>query len=556
MRTIFLISVFVVQSFSLWAVQDEQQITNYTREDCQKLIDEADEQLGNNKFADALEKLLEAERIAEQHQWNDKLWYVKNQIGMIYYYISGFGDALSYYQESLAIIEKDKTLNEKATYTLNRIGILYGQEGKNKEALKYYEKAYEIVKNQSGSWRKQLASNIAEAYINTDEIEKGLELLNKVKNDTGTRVSDFLWNAIYIKALIANNKISEAQKITEPFYAELISDSKKGNLGHCFVCIAALLSEIYEKSNKIDKAMIPANQALFHTDKFSDHVELYNIISRLYLQKGEYKTALLYKDSAFVAKDSLIASINRSQYEMNKVKFKTQEYQNELKTEKERKRAQQKIFFGSAILSFVLFFSLYRGLRNRIVKQKQKVIISSLELEKEKKEHQLAEKQKLLVENELETNKLKQQQLDYQVAEKNRKLTAKALYFTKRNKLIQDIIYTIEVNSNKTDNKEIAKQIRAIKNILKADDQQENFMNHFESVNPNFFKRLKEKHPQLTANDIRFLCYVFMNLNLKEISSVFNITYNAAEIRKRRIQKKIGLNKEASLFDYMISIVD
>src|SRR5690606_29650234 len=108
----------------------------------------------------------------------------------------------------------------------------------------------------------------------------------------------------------------------------------------------------------------------------------------------------------------------------------------------------------------------------RIVKQKQKAIISSLELEKEKKEHQLSEKQKLLVEKELETTKLRQQQLKHEVDQKNRKLTAKALYFTKRNKLMQDIIYTIEVNSNKTDNKEIAKQIRAIKNILKVDDQQ------------------------------------------------------------------------------------
>src|SRR5690606_33988956 len=115
--------------------------------------------------------------------------------------------------------------------------------------------------------------------------------------------------------------------------------------------------------------------------------------SRLYLQKGEYRTALLYKDSAFIAKDSLTASINRSQYEMNKVKLKTQEYQNELKAEKERKRAQQKIFFGAAILSLVVFFSIYRGLTNRIDKQKQKAAISLLELEKEKKEHQLAEKQ-------------------------------------------------------------------------------------------------------------------------------------------------------------------
>lgn len=542
--------------FSLAVNAQETKPAENTREACQKLMDEAQEYEKNKEYAATYKKLLKAELLAEQNQWNDKLWDIKNEIGQLFYFTSGFGDALLYYQQSIDIIKKDETLSEKATYPLNGIAVLYQRERKYDEALKYYIKAYEVVKNKSGSWRKLVASNMADAYIKTNEVEKGLELLNEVKNDKGKRTSNFIWQAIYIEALIANNQISEAQNIAEPMYAELMSDSKKGNMAHCFICIAGLVSEIYEKSNKIDKAIIPIKEALYYSDNLPDHVDGYEIISRLYLRKGEYKTALLYKDSAFIAKDSLTASINRSQYEMNKVKFKTQDYQNELKTEKERKRAQQNIFFGAAILSLVLFFSIYRGLRNRIVKQKQEAAISSLELEKEKKEHQLAEKQKLLTEKELEMTKLKQESLKHQVTEKNRKLTTKALYFTKRNKLIQDIIHTIEVNSSKTDNKEVARQIRAIKNILKADDQQEDFMNHFESVNPDFFKRIKEKHPQLTSNDIRFLCYVFMNLNLKEIGSIFNITYNAVEIRKRRIKEKMGLNKEASLFDYIISIGD
>src|SRR5690606_7541553 len=123
----------------------------------------------------------------------------------------------------------------------------------------------------------------------------------------------------------------------------------------------------------------------------------------------------------------------------------------------------------------------------------------------------------------------------------------------KRNKLIEDIIHSLETNSQKLDDKQRGYQIRSIKNILKADDQQEDFMIHFESINPVFLKQLKNKHPELTANDIRCLCYVFMKLTMKEIASILNITYNACKKRKWKIKEKMKLAKTDSLYDYLFS---
>lgn len=301
-----------------------------TPEACQKLIDDAGNDLKENKYPDALEKLLEAELMAQQNQWNDKLWDIKTRIGSIYYYTSGFGEALSYYQEALSIIQKIKKLHEKSFSPLNCIAVLYGREGKYLTSIEYYEKAFEIIKNKKGSSRKMVASNMADAYIKTGQVKKALELLNEVKNDEGSDVINFLWQSIYIEALIATGKISEAQKIAETIYSELILEDRRGKIAHCFMCIAGLLSEIYENQNEFDKAILLAKEARLYTKKLSDHVDLYEMISKLYLQKGEYKAALLYKDSAFTAKDSLTASINRSQYEISKVRFKVSEYQNEL----------------------------------------------------------------------------------------------------------------------------------------------------------------------------------------------------------------------------------
>jgi len=512
----------------------------HTREVCQHLINEARKDIGDKNYSMALEKLLKAELIAGQNQWNDKLWLIKSRIGSIYYNTSSFGEALRYCQESLAITQKYKELNTKSYHPLNIIAVLYGREGENKKALEYYKRAYEVIKDEKGSSRKMIACNMADALIKTNEIEKGLDLLNEVKNDEGSSAINFLWQSIYIEALIANGQIVEAQKIAEPIYIELTSESKEDNTDHCFVCIAGLLSEIYEKLNKIDQAIDPAQEALLRTEKLSDHVDLYEMISRLYLQKGEYKTALLYKDSAFITKDSLTGSINRSQYELSKVKLNVSEYQSEINKKKEQQKQQQLFFIIIVVFILVIAFFIYRSLKSKVTKQKQKTIIANLAFEKEKKE-------RLLAEQELEIKK-------HETAKRNRELSAKALYISNRNELIQDIISKLENNKKTRQNEEVVQLIKTIKSFLKTDNHLEDFIKHFEGVNPVFLKKLKEKHPELTANDTRFLCYVYMNLSMKEVSIIFSITYDACRKRIKRIENRMNLDEETSLYDYLISI--
>src|SRR5690606_12904022 len=128
------------------------------------------------------------------------------------------------------------------------------------------------------------------------------------------------------------------------------------------------------------------------------------------------------------------------------VKFKVSEYQNELTAKKKQQKTERKLFIIAIVLGLITLFSIYKALKNKVVKQKQAALITNLELEKEKKEHLLSEK-------ELETNKLKQQQLKHEIAEKNRELTAQTLYLTNRNELIQEIVKSLENDKNTAGNK-------------------------------------------------------------------------------------------------------
>lgn len=534
--------------FVLTLYAQKSSLSVNTREACQQLFDVSGEEISNKNYAVALEKLLKAELMAKENQWNDLLSHIKNRIGTIYTYLSSFGEALEYYQESFSIAQKNNELYEKASSPLANIGLLYEKEKKYEDALYYFTKAYSLVQDTDDALKKHIAVLMANVYNRTEQPEKSFKILNETKNDVDNSVVNFIWKAAYIDALYTKGEVIKAEHDAKQLYAELNEGKYKNPRQACYACLVEIMSNIYIELNQIDLALIYIKDGLQKTDELTSRIELYEKVSDLYLEKAQYTLALQYKDSVVQAKDSLSVTINRNLFEANKAKFRVQEYQNDLIKEKERKKKQQSVFIGIAVLGLFVFAMVYIVLRNNILRQKQRAIITDLQLQKEREELLSAEK-------ELQINVLKQEQLKHEVAEKNREFAAKALYLTKRNKLIEDIIRSLEINSQKFGDKQIGSQIRSIKNILKADDQQENFMNHFESVNPAFLIQLKNKHPQLTANDVRFLCYVYMNLSIKEISMVFNITYNACVIRKQRIMEKMHLDKKKdSLYDYVLNI--
>ena len=96
--------------------------------------------------------------------------------------------------------------------------------------------------------------------------------------------------------------------------------------------------------------------------------------------------------------------------------------------------------------------------------------------------------------------------------------------------------------------------LRQLNDNVQTDEHWNSFLSHFEEVNQDFLTELKNKHPNLNSNDIRFICYVFMNLTSKEICSIFNITQEACRKRKERISKKLGLDNGESLYEYLSQI--
>ena len=238
-------------------------------------------------------------------------------------------------------------------------------------------------------------------------------------------------------------------------------------------------------------------------------------------------------------------------YQNSEIKMKLQDSQKELESEKRLK------FYVAAFCILVLallswlFRTLYlKNRQKRTIAERNEQIIS-LELKNKENDNLLLEQQ--IKEKETE-GLLEKEKLKNELESRNRKLAANAIHIAQRNDKIEQYILKLKQNSEILKSDHLSRQLDHLKIILTKEDNNDDFLTHFERINSKFIDSLKERHPDLTLNDIRYICYVYMNLSTKEISSIFNITIEACRKRKERISKKMNLCNSNDLYNYISGI--
>ena len=100
----------------------------------------------------------------------------------------------------------------------------------------------------------------------------------------------------------------------------------------------------------------------------------------------------------------------------------------------------------------------------------------------------------------------------------------------------------------------IKKLIKKINNHLVDKEDWLAFELHFRNAHAQFFDNLREKHPNLSSNDIKLSAYLKLNLSSKEIASLMNIAISSVEQGRYRLRKKLELDSEISLVNYIQNI--
>ena len=204
-------------------------------------------------------------------------------------------------------------------------------------------------------------------------------------------------------------------------------------------------------------------------------------------------------------------------------------------------------FSGLSYVSFILIKTrVNHEKRKAYLTQRKKMIRQGIELKHKAQE----------AENEL--NVLKNEKLQTDIIYKSKELANVTMDIIQKNIVLGDIKETLQdlvrENPSLRESNKINNLIRKINKGLEQKDKWVVFEKNFDQVHENFLHRLKELHPELTSKDMRLAAYLRMNLASKEIAPLMNISVRSLEISRYRLRKKLNIDREHNLYDYLMNI--
>jgi len=75
-----------------------------------------------------------------------------------------------------------------------------------------------------------------------------------------------------------------------------------------------------------------------------------------------------------------------------------------------------------------------------------------------------------------------------------------------------------------------------------------------DETDPAFLPSLYKKFPSLTPIDLKYCCYLRMNMTNDDIKNVFGISLESVRTHKYRLKKKMALSKDEDLRNFLLSV--
>ena len=205
------------------------------------------------------------------------------------------------------------------------------------------------------------------------------------------------------------------------------------------------------------------------------------------------------------------------------------------------------------ILYFILFtgFLYALNLRN---KEKLRLQAEKLKMEQDKK----LKLERIKTKNKLESERIttKNELLEKELTYKSKMLANSTMTLIQKNRMLADLKEMIEKETRKPGADGLQKQkiFNLIDRNINSDSDWQIFEQNFAAVHKDFFETLKDKHPDITAGELRLAAYVRLNLSSKEIAPLLNISIRSVENKRYRLRKRLAITKADSLKNYLMRL--
>jgi tetratricopeptide (TPR) repeat protein len=456
-----------------------------------------------NNFPEALNHYQAALAKARELNNPKMIAILSVSLGAIYSGNNEFDKAYKYLMDAKDAFAKAGITNTVSLMT--NLGVLYSRQNKYAEALQYYEQGI-IQQEATGAVNADLAT----LYSNAGGMHLALHDYNQALNDL-------------FKALAIQQNLNNTKSIAFIY----------SNIGNAYRRAAALNNmsslpdSLQNKNILLKKALYFTQQSLAITEDMGIReisLDNYSGLSDIYSMLGNDKEAYTYLNKYTQLKDSLRDIKQEKEFARIEAEFNVKKTTDSLKylTALKDEEARQRKLERNSLVSAITLIGIITALLINRQKQKQVQKRKIAEAEKNKAEE--------YAHAQLEDFKQRIQE---------------------KNQLIETITAEIDKYKEQNGTQHTTLDYTLLKEleqaILLTDEQWDAFKNTFDKVHIGYIIRLKEKMPDISPAETRFMVLSKLKLSNKEMAGMLGVTPQAMRTNKYRLMKKLGIEDDELL---------
>jgi DNA-binding CsgD family transcriptional regulator len=422
------------------------------------------------------------------------------------------------------------------------ISTIKSRQGKYREAIDLSLLAIKGIESatDTGGYRGLIYNSLGSCYAKLNLVDSSAYYFRlSLKNHL------FNYNTTYLPGAylgVAGIEQKNGNKLLSKQYIEkalFIADSTENKQAKVLALLAqGRWVQKFEADfeHAIDYFVQAQNIAQLLTDK-SFYLATLLELNKCYKNQELFAEALACNELILLVKDT-IASLEKNRIVNSlEVQFKVAEKERQLKLIQKEKNIitlTNYLLWGSILFVVMLAGAIIIFLR-KINERNRKLLLAESELVKITKEQKKLSEQKM--QNELEF--------------KESQLHSVALQMMQKNELLQELDEKLKEASGGNADASLSK---IINKGLTQDKEWSDFNTSFESINKNFYSRIQQAYPDISPNDLKICALIKMNLSIKEMAGILNISPDSVKTARYRLRKKLQLNSEDNLTDFILNI--
>ena len=119
---------------------------------------------------------------------------------------------------------------------------------------------------------------------------------------------------------------------------------------------------------------------------------------------------------------------------------------------------------------------------------------------------------------------------------------------------IKERIGELYTNVDDRTRAELISIVNSIKTSANDHKLWDDFKLYFEQINPGFLLQLAEAYPSLTSIDLKYCCYLKMNMSNDDIRNLLGINQESVRTHKYRLKKKMALTRDQDLMSHLRAV--